>query len=77
MFILKHSISVSDFALSYCTDIVVIHALKSYLGLSARGHPRHDLGDRQGTELAKVLLELQVMRLGNQIALTSSNIILL
>lgn len=54
MFILKHSISVSDFALSYCTTAIdVIHALKPDLGFSARGHPRHDLGNRQGTELFK------------------------
>ena len=81
MFILKHSISVSDFALSNCTTAIdVIHALEPYLGFSARGHPRHDLGDRQGTELVKVLLEpqvcAQVCAQRNQIALTSNLIFL-
>ena len=76
MFILKHSISVSDFAFSYYTAIDVIHALKPYLGFSARGHPRHDLGNRQGTELVKVLLEPQVSAQRNHFVLVSNLILL-
>ena len=72
MFILKHSISVSDFALSCYTAIDVIHALEPYLGFSARGHPRHDLGNRQGTELVKVLLEPQVCAQRNHFVLVSN-----
>ena len=73
MFILKHSISVSNFALSYCTTAIdVIHALEPYLGFSARGHPRHDLGNRQGTELVKVLLEPQVSAQRNHFVLVSN-----